>query len=172
MADDRIEVGMVRRPGQCRLDQRIVRDQRIGVAGAAGGEAAFDAPTRDPIDRPVVDRGATIRGRALWWSGIDASRRARKHISKVDFLVDGMRQYTDHTWPFAFHRPYGWDSRTVANGRHMLSVRAYGARGYRAWRRIPVRVANPPMRVGVTGALPGDAVAGVVTLEARPSQPV
>jgi hypothetical protein len=54
----------------------------------------------------------------------------------------------------------------------MLSVRAYGARGYRAWRRIPVRVANPPMRVGVTGALPGDAVAGVVRLEARPSQPV
>jgi hypothetical protein len=128
--------------------------------------------TRDPIDRPVVDRGATIRGRALWWSGIDASRRARKHISKVDVLVDGKTQYTDHTWPFAFHRPYGWDSRTVANGRHMLSVRAYGARGYRAWRRIPVRVANPPMRVGVTGALPGDAVAGVVRLEARPSQPV
>ena len=129
-------------------------------------------PSRPAVRRAVVERGATLRGKALWWSGIDSWRRYRKHISKVDFLVDGKTRFTDHTWPFAFHRPYGWDSRTVSNGRHMLSIRAYGPHGYRAWRRIPVRVANPPLRVGVSGAVAGSAVAGVVQLTARPSEPV
>jgi N-acetylmuramoyl-L-alanine amidase/Bacterial Ig domain len=128
--------------------------------------------SRPAVRRPVVERDATVRGRALWWSGIDASRRYRKHIWKVDFLVDGKVEYTDHTWPFAFHRPYWWDSTRFSNGRHMLSVRAYGRHGYRAWRRIPIRVANPPLRVGVTGAVAGSAVAGVVQLTARPSEPV
>jgi N-acetyl-anhydromuramyl-L-alanine amidase AmpD len=126
-------------------------------------------PARPTVRRDVVERGATVRGRALWWSGIDASRRYRKRIWKVDFLIDGKLGYTDHTWPFAFHRPYGWDSRTVSNGRHMLSVRAYGRNGYRAWRRIPLRVANPPLRLDVTGAVSGGAVAGLVQLTARPS---
>ena len=128
--------------------------------------------SRRTIRRPAVERGATVRGKALWWSGIDASRRYRKHIWKVDFLVDGRTKFTDHTWPFAFHRPYGWDSRTVSNGRHMLSVRAYGTRGYRAWRRIPIRVANPPLRLAVSGVVSGDAVDGNVQLEVQPSEPV
>jgi hypothetical protein len=129
-------------------------------------------PARPTVRRVVVERGATVRGRALWWSGIDASHRSRKHIWKVDFLIDGKTKYTDHTWPFAFHRPYGWDSTTVSNGRHMLSVHAYGRHGYRAWRRIPIRVANPPLQIGVTGAVAGSAVAGVVRLTARPSEQV
>lgn len=130
------------------------------------------SPRRPSVRRAVVERGVTVRGRALWWSGIDASGRYRKRIWKVDFLVDGKVEFTDHTWPFAFHRPYGWDSRTVSNGRHMLSVRAYGMHGYRAWRRIPLRVANPPLQVAVTGASAGSAVDGVVRLTARPSDPV
>jgi hypothetical protein len=54
----------------------------------------------------------------------------------------------------------------------MLSVRAYGAHGYRAWRRIPVRVANPPLRLGVTGATAGSAVDGAVRLAVRPTAAV
>jgi N-acetyl-anhydromuramyl-L-alanine amidase AmpD len=130
------------------------------------------APARAKHERSVVDRRATVRGKALWWSGIDASRRSRKAIWKVDFLVDGRLQYTDHTWPFGFHSPYGWDSRTVSNGRHMLSVRAYGRHGYRAWKRIPVRVANPPLRLRVTGAGAGSTVDGLVRLAAQASGPV
>jgi N-acetylmuramoyl-L-alanine amidase/Bacterial Ig domain len=117
--------------------------------------------------RSVVDRGATVHGKALWWSGIDAWRQARRHIWKVDFFVDGHRLYTDHTWPFAFHRTVGWNSRTVPNGRHMLSVLAYGTQHYRVWKRIPVRVDNPPLRLRVTGVAPGEAVAGVLRLDTR-----
>ena len=119
--------------------------------------------------RPVVDRHATVQGPALWWSGIDAWRQAQRRIWKVEFLVDGRLRYTDHTWPYSFHRTVGWDSRTVANGSHMLSVLAYGAHHYRAWKRVPIRVANPPLRIRVTGAVSGGAVYGPLTLTARVS---
>jgi N-acetyl-anhydromuramyl-L-alanine amidase AmpD len=129
--------------------------------------------TRAPVARrPYVDRNRTLRGEVLWWSGIDAWRRARKHIWKVEFLVDGKVLYTDHTWPFSFHRTVGWDSRTVPNGRHMLTVRAYGTHRYRTRKRIPVRVANPPLRLRVIGAVSGGAVQGVLRLGARANGPV
>ena len=49
----------------------------------------------------------------------------------------------------------------------MLSVRAYGAHHYRAWKRIPLRVANPPLHVGVSGAVDGGVVQGVLRLQAQ-----
>ena len=54
----------------------------------------------------------------------------------------------------------------------MLSVRAYGAHHYRAWKRVPVRVANPPLRVRVTGAVAGGAVQGMIQLHAQVDEPV
>jgi hypothetical protein len=119
---------------------------------------------RAVVKRAVVQRGATLRGTALWWSGIDAARRWRRHIYKVDFLVDGKVRYTDNTWPYSFHRTAGWSSRTVANGRHMLSVLAYGTRHYRTRKRVPVRVVNPPPQVDLTGAAAGSTVRGLLTL--------
>jgi large repetitive protein len=82
--------------------------------------------------RPTVDFHATVRGNALWWSGVTAAMQSRRHIGKVDFLVDGTLRYTDHSWPYSFHRSIGWNSHTVSNGSHMLTTRAYGAHGYRA----------------------------------------
>jgi N-acetyl-anhydromuramyl-L-alanine amidase AmpD len=122
--------------------------------------------------RPVVVPAARLRGNALWWSGIDASRRWRHHIYKVDFLVDGTRRYTDNTWPFAFHRTVGWDSTTVANGRHLLTVLAYGRHGYRTRKRVPVRVVNPPITLSIAGASIGEAIAGELQLDVSPSSPV
>ena len=122
--------------------------------------------------RSVVDRGARVHGKALWWSGIDASRRWSHRIYKVDFLVDGVRKYTDNTWPFAFHRTVGWDSTTVANGRHLLTVLAYGRHGYRTRKAVPVRVANPPITLSIAGAAPGEAVAGELQLDVSASAPI
>ncbi len=122
---------------------------------------------RDVPSRPTVEPNARLRGKAVWWSGVDASQLWRRHIWKVDFLVDGRLLYSDHTWPFSFHRTVGWDTRTVANGHHMLTVRAYGADHYRTRTRIPVRVDNPPLRVRVTGAVSGGAVSGELRLSAR-----
>jgi len=122
--------------------------------------------------RSTVDFHATVHGRALWWSGVTATTQWRRHIKRVDFLVDGRLRYTDHTWPYSFHRPIGWDSSTVANGRHMLGVRAYGSHGYRTRRSVPIRVANPPLRVTITGAVAGGAVNGVLGVGARANEPV
>jgi N-acetyl-anhydromuramyl-L-alanine amidase AmpD len=134
---------------------------------------AAPAPAQPPVHRrPTVDFHATVHGKALWWSGVTATTQWRRHIRKVDFLVDGTLRYTDHTWPYSFHRPIGWDSRTVSNGSHMLTVRAYGAHDYRTRRSVPIRVANPPLRVRITGAVSGGAVNGVLGIGARANGPV
>src|SRR5262249_38897589 len=122
--------------------------------------------------RPTVDFHATVRGNALWWSGVTEAMQARRHIRKVDFLVDGTLRYTDHTWPYSFHRPIGWNSRTVANGSHMLTTRAYGAHRYRARRSMPIRLATPPLRVRITGAVAGGAVSGLLGIGAHANAPV
>jgi N-acetyl-anhydromuramyl-L-alanine amidase AmpD len=120
--------------------------------------------------RSTIDRNAVVRGKALWWSGVDSSTQWRRHIWKVDFMVDGKTLYTDHTWPYSFHRTIGWNSRTVANGSHMLAVRAYGARRYRVRKSIPVRVENPPLRISIAGASAGSAVSGVLALGANTNE--
>jgi hypothetical protein len=122
--------------------------------------------------RSVVDRNAVVRGRALWWSGVTLERKHRRHIYKVDFLVDGVVEYTDHTWPFAFHRHEGWNTRTVANGRHMLVVRAYGAHHYRARKRVPVRVANAGIELTVAGVYQDMPLSGLAKIDVRPSEDV
>jgi N-acetyl-anhydromuramyl-L-alanine amidase AmpD len=130
------------------------------------------APVRHVVTRSTVDRNGSVRGSALWWSGITATTQWRRHIWKVDFQVDGKTLYTDHTWPYSFHRTEGWNSRSVTNGRHMLTVRAYGAHHYRVRKSIRIRVVNPPLRVAVTGAVAGGAVSGVLRLAARANETV
>src|SRR3954470_24133823 len=142
------------------------------VTRAAAHPVAARTAAHPVAARSVVDRGSTVRGKALWWSGVDASRRWRRHIYKVDFLVDGKKLYTDNTWPYSFHRTTGWDSRTVTNGRHMLAVLAYGTHHYRARKRIPLRVANPPLRLALTGSIAGGAVSGPLTIGVGVQEPI
>ena len=131
---------------------------------AGGGAPAASAPA--PV-LSVVIPGGRVRGVAKWWSGIDAAKRWRRGIHRVDFYVDGKLLWTDRVWPFAFRGGDGWDTRTVPNGRHMLAIRVHGRRGYRARRAIPVRVANPPMKLHVGGLENGTALRGDVTIPVR-----
>jgi N-acetyl-anhydromuramyl-L-alanine amidase AmpD len=144
------------------LRRTIVHATRVAVTRLA----------RHAVTRSTVERNATVHGKALWWSGVDSSTQWRRHIWKVDFIVDGKPLYTDHTWPYSFHRTVGWNSHTVANGRHMLTVRVYGARHYRVRKSIPVRVANAPLRIELRGAVSGGAVSGVLDLGANMSEQV
>jgi N-acetyl-anhydromuramyl-L-alanine amidase AmpD len=134
--------------------------------------SAAAAPDVSAPARPTVDRGAKVHGDALWWSGIDESTRWRRHIWKVDFMVDGKTLYTDHTWPFSFHRTVGWDTTTVANGSHMLTVRAYGTHHYRVRKQIPIRVVNPPMKLTLDGATPNAAVSGLLSLGVQANEQI
>jgi N-acetyl-anhydromuramyl-L-alanine amidase AmpD len=133
----------------------------------AGRTVVHAAPlhaTALPRPRSVVRPGATLHRSALWYSGIDAARRRRKHIYRVDFLVDGKLLWRDNTWPFAFHRTVGLNTRTLPNGRHLLTVRAYGTHHYRIRKSIRVRVSNPVPRLAVRGVPPRRLVTGVVQL--------
>jgi N-acetyl-anhydromuramyl-L-alanine amidase AmpD len=146
---------------------RYVRWMRIQPSPAPPRGADWPAPRRS-----VVDRNATVRGVALWWSGITGPQHWRKRVYKAEFVVDGRVLWVDHAWPFSFNRHRGWDSRTVANGRHMLVVRGYGRRGYRSRRSIPIRVTNPPMQLEVSGSATNGGVQGVASIGARPDEPV
>lgn len=128
------------------------------------------APAKSLPRRSVVDRDATVRGSALWWSGVTSWKRWRRGIYKVDFLVDGRKLWTDRTWPFSFRAHRGWDSTTVANGRHMLVIRAYGRRGFRSRKSVPIRVANPPLALTLSGT--GAGVHGVATIGIQVSERV
>lgn len=130
------------------------------------------APAAAQKPASVVVPNGSVEGVAKWWSGIDAAKRWRRGIHRVDFFVDGKLLWTDRVWPFAFRGGKGWDSRTVANGRHMLAIRVHGRKGYRARRAIPIRVENPPMELVVNGISAGAALSGAVTIGVQPSEPI
>ena len=137
-------------------------------AAPVGTRAAVPAKPRTA----VVVGGARLVGTARWWSGIDAAKRWRRGVHRVDFYVDGRLLWTDRVWPFAFRGGEGWNTRTVADGSHLLAIRVHGRRGYRARRTIPVRVDNPPLKLTVGGIGDHGAVRGQLTLTVRASERV
>jgi N-acetyl-anhydromuramyl-L-alanine amidase AmpD len=157
-----------------RVMPHFVKRMTLRSSPVPGAVRARPSSRAHVLARTTVGRGTKLRGKAVWWSGIDLNTRWRRHIWKVDFMVDGRTLYTDHTWPFSFHRTIGWDTSTVANGSHMLAVRAYGTQHYRVRKSIPVRVANPPMTLTVTGAGSGSggAVSGLLSLAVSASEPL
>jgi N-acetyl-anhydromuramyl-L-alanine amidase AmpD len=130
------------------------------------------APLPRPRPKPsVVSPGAVVKGLARW----DVPRVSRlwgRGVYRVEFRVDGKLLWRDRVGPFAFGRGRGWDSRTVPNGRHLLTAKIYGRRGYRMLRRYPVRVNNRPIELDVQGVAPESGLRGDVAMAVRPSYPV
>jgi N-acetyl-anhydromuramyl-L-alanine amidase AmpD len=125
-----------------------------------------------PRPKPTVVRaGAVVKGVARW----DVPRVGAlwgKGVYRVEFLVDGKLLWRDRVGPFAFGRGRGWDTRTVANGRHLLTARVLGRRGYRVLRRYPVRVNNKPIELELGGVAPEGGLRGDVAVAVKPSYPV
>ena len=130
------------------------------------------APLPVPRPRPSVVRpGAIVKGVALW----DVPRIRRlwgRGVYRVEFFVDGKLRWRDRVGPFAFARGQGWDTRTVPNGRHLLTAKVYGRGGYRMLRRYPVRVNNRPIELALEGVAPDAGARGDVTIAVAPSYPV
>jgi hypothetical protein len=121
------------------------------MGGAAGGSQAFGgeapraaAPAGGGYSAPAVEgpirlalvapgAGSLVRGGAL------VRARVSGRPSRVELLVDGDSRSVTNAPPFQFD----WDSRSVGNGRHTLTVAAFdGADRQRASASVSVQVSN------------------------------
>lgn len=151
-----------RNPEQPRYTRRVPRVAALPKAHAR------PAPKPKPT---VIRPGAVVRGVALW----DVPRVRRlwgRGVYRVEFFVDGRLRWRDRVGPFAFARGRGWDTRDVANGRHMLTAKVYGRGGYRMLRRYPVRVNNEPIELALEGIAPESGARGEVAIDVTPSYPL
>jgi N-acetyl-anhydromuramyl-L-alanine amidase AmpD len=121
--------------------------------------------------RVAVAPGAVVKGVAPW-SVRREGRLWGKGVYRVEFSVDGKLLWRDRVGPFAFGRGRGWDTRSVPNGRHLLTAKVYGRGGYRMTKRYPVRVNNKPVELALTGVAPEAGLRGDVTVGVTPSYPV
>ena len=106
---------------------------------------APDQPT--PAPTPSTQRsvsiigptaGAILAGSVRW-----EARPTGFSATRVEFLVDGVRKWTEHLAPYVFGGDSSrWDTRSVANGAHTLLARAVASDGATITRSVGVTVRN------------------------------
>ena len=126
----------------------------LTVASSAGASStAISVATVTPSP------GATVKGRIRWEARVTGGEP-----DKVEFLVDGRLGWMERNPPFAFGGNAGTlDTRTVQDGKHVLTVRAFASDGTTATSGVTVTVTNgspqpapPPRGNGKTpSAKPG-----------------
>jgi hypothetical protein len=113
------------------------------------------------IAKTSIGADATVAGVVPWrvdTSGANASR--------VDFLIDGKVVWSDSRKPFAFAGGRGWNTTQVANGTHVLTVRAAGPSSS-ATQRLVVHVVNHEFEVTTSALSSWEKVKGVVRVRAN-----
>jgi hypothetical protein len=108
-----------------------------------------------------IEPGARLAGVVPWHASASGAR-----ASRVDFLVDGRVVWSDARHPFAFAAGRGLNTTSLANGVHVLTVRAVGA-GRRAVRRVVVTVANRAFALTTSAIRPWQKVKGMLRVRAR-----
>jgi N-acetyl-anhydromuramyl-L-alanine amidase AmpD len=111
------------------------------------------------VDTTTIDRGETLSGIVPW---AVRTKRARR----VEFLLDGHLVWSDSRRPFAFGGGRGWNTTNVANGTHVLTVRAIGA-GHSASERLVVNVANRNFALTTSAIHAWEKVKGVLRVRAN-----
>jgi hypothetical protein len=125
-------------------------------AGAAADVTPPSVQLTLPASHATVSGSVSFAANASDNSGI---------VTAVEFFVDGTRRGTDSSAPFAI----SWDTRTVSDGLHILTAKAYDASNnvggsgqlavtVRNQTTAPERVANGGFESGTAGwALSGNA---------------
>ncbi len=115
----------------------------------AAGNTAVSAPRAFTVDNDLTSptvallspaAGASLAG----WVSLQASASDDRGMSRVEFLVDGVRVALVTAPPYVAN----WDSHAVRNGSHTLTVKAYDQAGN----------ATTSAAVTVSVAQPGSAV--------------
>ncbi|MDX6486203.1 MAG: hypothetical protein QOF43_1356 [Gaiellaceae bacterium] len=86
-------------------------------------------------------------------------------VHRVSFVVDGKERWTDRIAPFAFAGGRMWNTFSLSNGKHVLELRAFGAKSWTR-HRFTVRVKNEPFALAPVGLKPKQKVTGVVPVQA------
>jgi hypothetical protein len=113
------------------------------------------------VDTTSFDQGQTLTGIVPWAVRTDGGAAA----SRVDFAIDGRVVWTDQRKPFSFAGGRGWNTTALANGTHVLTVRASGG-GRTATQRLVVHVANRDFALTTSALRAWQKVKGTVRIRA------
>jgi N-acetyl-anhydromuramyl-L-alanine amidase AmpD len=114
------------------------------------------------VDTTTIDAGQTLTGIVPWAVRTKGGTAAHR----IDFAIDGHVVWTDQRKPFAFAGGRGWNTTAIANGTHVLTVRASGD-GRSATQRLIVRVANRDFALTTSALRAWQKVKGTVRVRAN-----
>ena len=126
---------------------RYIAYVRAYAAGRTPPPPALD------VTEPGLELVQNVEGPVYW-----EAEPTGEDVQRVDFLVDGSVVGTSSVAPYALD----WDSATVPNGRHVLTVRAVGVDGRTVDASVVAAVSNPAVKITGTSLLDGSSVTGVV----------
>ncbi|HVU76128.1 MAG TPA: N-acetylmuramoyl-L-alanine amidase [Gaiellaceae bacterium] len=108
-----------------------------------------------------IEPGADVAGIVPWQATTTGAS-----ASRVDFLIDGRVVWSDSRRPFAFAGGRGWNTTGLANGTHVLTVRASGG-GRLAAQRLVVHVVNRQFRITTSALRSWQKVKGTLRVRAN-----
>jgi N-acetyl-anhydromuramyl-L-alanine amidase AmpD len=114
------------------------------------------------VDTTSFDQRQTLGGVVPWAVRTDGGTTARR----VDFAIDGRVVWTDQRKPFAFAGGRGWNTTSIANGLHVLTVRASGD-GRTATQRLVVHVFNHDFALTTSALHAWEKIKGTVRIRAN-----
>ena len=132
-----------------RLVERFAYPQRFVVHKHVGLQ----------IDSSTLSDKQVVAGPVPWRLKVSGP------VRRVAFLVDGKVRWTDRIAPFAFAGGKPLDTFNLRNGKHVLELRAYGAKSW-ARHRFRIRVKNEPFTLAPVGLKPKQTVSGVLPVQA------
>ena len=121
----------------------------------------FAFPNALTVAITSFEQGETVRGIVPWRISVKGAK-----ARKVDFIVDGRVLWSDSRAPFAFAGGRGLNSTTLANGTHVLTVRATGKDGVSTTRTI-IQVANHEFALTTSKIHAWQVLKGVVRIRAN-----
>ena len=113
------------------------------------------------IDTTSIERGQTLTGIVPW-----SVRTKGPAARRVDFAIDGRIVWTDQRKPYSFAGGRGWNTTSVQNGIHVLTVRASG-KGSTATQRLVVDVVNHDFALTTSALHAWQRVKGTLRIRAN-----
>jgi N-acetyl-anhydromuramyl-L-alanine amidase AmpD len=111
------------------------------------------------IDASTLTNKQVVAGDVPWKTKVSGP------VHRVAYLVDGRVRWTDRIAPFAFAGGKLFDTFGLRNGRHVLEVRAYGAKSWTR-QRFTILVRNEPFTLAPVNLQQKQEVVGVLPMTA------